>query len=154
MESFSEKHFWLLFGGVWLFVGVIFLAVAAGAGMQQYRLKNIVAVKGRVAEGKVLSKYVDKDTMPSHFEVSYRFLAPDGQLRYGSSKVSGAVWDRLLELEPLKVTYLPEDPDYNFAEGAELDSMLVWIFGLLGGLLTVAGGVIVVKSFFARRESK
>jgi hypothetical protein len=154
MKRFAGKHFWALFGSVWLFVGVIFLAVASSAGLQQYRLKTVVAAKGKVAQGKVLSKYMDKEVTPPRFEVSYRFAAPDGQTRYGSSKVPAAVWDRLLELEPLQVTYLADDPDYNFAEGADLDSMLVWIFGSLGGVLSIPGGVIVAKILAGPRGSK
>jgi hypothetical protein len=61
------------------------------------------------------------------------------------AQVSAALWDRLVEREPVRVTYLPDRPDINRIDGADGDWMLPGIFGLLGLVFAGAGGVIFFK---------
>jgi hypothetical protein len=59
----------------------------------------------------------------------------------GDTTVDDDVWNRLVEREPVDVAYMPGDPANNRLRG-ESKWVLAWIFGGLGGLFTIAGGVI------------
>ena len=60
-------------------------------------------------------------------------------------QVSAGLWDRLIEREPVRVTYLPDRPRANRIEGVGTDWMLPGIFTLLGLVFVPMGGWIFAK---------
>ncbi len=136
------NRFLLLFGGIWLLVGVPFAIV----GVFVYRTERAFERDGQVARGIVLAKEINRSrsnngSTSTSYSVRYRFTPRGGRPIEGTSTVDSDVWDGLVEREPVQVAYLPSDPSNNRVSG-ESKMLVAWIFGGLGSLFTIAGGVI------------
>jgi hypothetical protein len=77
--------------------------------------------------------------------VGYRFSAPDGAVVKREAQVSRELWDRLVEREPVRVRFLPDDPRTNRIEGEGPAWMLPVIFTGLGLVFVPIGGFIFFK---------
>jgi len=63
----------LLFGGVWLVVGVIFLSIAIFAGLRERSMQSAAAnASTGYIEGTVLSKSYDPDHSPRSYHAHCR----------------------------------------------------------------------------------
>jgi len=51
----------------------------------------------------------------------------------GTVELDKAVWDRLQEQGPIKVTYLPDEPEIHRVEGQDADFQLWKLFIAVGG---------------------
>lgn len=156
--AINPKNFWSWFGGIWFFCGLPFLLIGLYAGLEQALVSKRLNVEGRSVEGMVLSKTVRsssssgsgrKNHSPT-YEVTFRFLTPGGMVN-GTAKVPSDTWDRLIEREPIAITYLPEDPQRYRVEGQTSGWVLPVMFTVIGGLFTVAGGFIWLRS---KRQSR
>ena len=144
--SLAKRSFSFWFGGIWLVCGVPFLIVGIYVGVdtlrQQERFKN----EAQVAEGMVLTKRISRSSKDSaSYWVSYRFSASDGTVVKSETKVSGALWDRLVEREPIQITYLPDQPRTHGIESRGPDWMLPVVFTVLGIVFVPLGGWIFSK---------
>ena len=130
------NNFWLLFGSIWLTVGLPFLFVAGYFIVQERQLTT----RGQVVDAMVLTKDItgspDSDTQRS---VTYRFTAEDGGVLQGRSDVSEEMWNALLERGPVAVVYLPGRPSVHHVVGAGKLTLLA-IFASVGGLLLWQSG--------------
>jgi hypothetical protein len=136
------NRFLLLFGGIWLLVGVPFAIV----GIWVYTTEREFERSAVVARGVVLSKDISQSrdrngSTSTSYSVHYRFTPRGGRTMEGRGGVDHDVWDRLVEREPVDIEYLPGDPSSNRVRG-ESKMLLAWIFGGLGSLFTIAGGII------------
>lgn len=136
------NRFLLLFGGIWLLVGLPF----AIAGIVLFRAEQHFAREARSATGIVLSKDIDRNresdgSTKTRYSVRYRFTAPDGQVREGSTQLDRAQWQTLAEREPIEIAYAASDPSNHRVHGTSR-TLLAIIFGGLGGAFTIAGAVI------------
>jgi hypothetical protein len=156
--AINPNNFWCWFGGIWFFCGLPFLSIGLYAGIEQVLVSKRLNVEGRSVEGMVLSKTVRsssssgsgrKNHSPT-YEVTFRFLTPGGMVN-GTTKVTSATWDRLIERKPIAITYLPEDPQRYRVEGQTSGWVLPVMFTVIGGLFTVAGGFIWLRS---KRQSR
>ncbi len=150
--AITPRNFWLWFGGIWLSVGVPFLAIGVGFTIHQSLTAKRLEREGQPAEGMVLVKEVRRDDSGYTFKVSFRFsLTGDGPL-VGSAEVDEEAWDALEERGPIPVTYLPGNPRSHRVPGQKMEVLLPVIFGILGGILTVLGGMVVLRTVSARRR--
>jgi hypothetical protein len=136
------NRFLLLFGGIWLLVGVPFTI----AGVWIYTTEREFERDAVVARGIVLSKDISRSrnnngSTSTSYSVRYRFTPRGGTAVEGESTVDRDDWNRLVEREPIEIAYLPRDPSTNRVRG-ESKMLLAWIFGGLGSLFAIAGGVI------------
>jgi hypothetical protein len=159
--SLAKRSFAFWFGGIWFFVGAPFLIAGIYVGVdtigQQERFKN----EAQVAEGMVLNKWISRRrdsqqrTESTSYWVGYRFSAPNGSVVKREAQVSGELWDRFVEREPIRVTFLPSDPQTNRIEGESSAWMLPLIFTGLGLVFVPIGGFIFFKGVAGiRRELK
>ena len=147
--SFIQRHFGLIFGGIWLVAGI---GVLIG-GIAMWQHEERFAAEAVTTEGKVLTRDIrtahssssSGSSTSTEYWVSYRFHAPDGITREGDSKVDVHVWERLQEQGPVAVSYLTSDPATNRVAG-EPDRVGPGIMIGLGGIFSLAGGTIVLFS--------
>ncbi len=141
----AKKSFAFWFGGIWLFCGAPFLIIGIYVGIDTMRQQARFRDEAQVAQGMVLTKSIRSSTDSKTYWVGYRFSAPDGIVVNGEAKVSEEFWDRLVEREPVQITYLPSDPRSHRIEGEGPDWMLPLIFTVLGLVLVPLGGGIFLK---------
>jgi len=157
----TPANFWFWFGGIWLAVGVPFLAGGLYAGWHELTLDERLERAGVVARGMVVSKELRRsssDSEPSH-KVKFRFDAPDGAAVKGEAVVDAQTWDSLREREPVTVRFLPDSPRQHRIPGQQSELwILATIFVGLGGLITVLGGFVVWRAAswreFVRRVAR
>jgi len=143
----AGRSFGFWFGGIWLLCGVPFLVVGLYAGVDTIRQQARFRTEGQLTEGMVLTKRItrsDKNKSTSYW-VRYRFPGPDGATVTSETKVSDALWDRLVEREPVRVTYLPDRPGSSRIEDQGPDWVLPLVFTVLGFVLVPVGGRVFVK---------
>jgi hypothetical protein len=145
ISALKEISFWILFGGIWLLTGIIFLIIGAGALYTTHTHATRIQESQHSLAGTVLVKSYNPDNSPVEYKVRYRFVTPEGQRYYGSSSLPASRWDQLKELGPVRVLYSPADPETNQAEGAETSYLLGIIFAIAGGVVTIIGAVCVIK---------
>jgi len=148
--SLAKRSFPFWFGGIWLFCGAPFLILGLYIGVDTIRQQARFEREGQVAEGMVLTKRISRSNasqgrQSTSYWATYRFSAPDGRVVKSEAQVSVALWDRLVEREPVRVTYLPDRPESNRIEGKGADWMLPGIFTMLGFFFAGAGGLIFFK---------
>ncbi len=141
----AKRSFAFWFGGIWLFCGAPFLIIGIYVGVDTIRQHGRFTSEAQVAEGVVLTKRISRSNDSTSYWVGYRFSAPDGTVVKTEAKVSGALWDRLVEREPVQVMYLPNDVRRHRIEGEGPDWVLPGIFVILGVVLVPLGGWIFLK---------
>lgn len=151
--SFIRRHFGLIFGGIWLVVGIPVLI----GGIAMWKQEDRFARDAVTVEGKVLTRDVrtarssssSGSSTSTEYHVRYRFLTPDGVGREGDGKVDVHIWESLQEQGPVTVSYLPGDPGTNRVAG-EPDRVGPAIMAGLGGFFTMAGSTIFLFSLRKR----
>lgn len=154
--SFIQRNFGLVFGTIWLVVGIPILIGGIVMWQQEQRFAN----EAITAEGKVLTRDIHTahhsnssgSSTSTEYWVSYRFQAPDGNRYEGSSKVDVHVWEGLQEQGSVTVAYLPSDPGTNRVAGKP-DRIGPLIMTGVGGFFSLAGGAIVFFSLAKRLSS-
>ena len=140
----ATRSFWLLFGGVFLSVGLVFLLTGVPLMLGEQRFE----AEAQAAEGTVLTKTIRRantdDGNSTEYRVTYRFTATDGRTIEDSDALGVEAWEALTEQGPITVEYLARDPETNRVAGAD-SWLLVGITLVLGGVLAAIGGVL----FFA-----
>lgn len=136
------QYFWLVFGGIWLAVGVPFVF----GGLHMFRTESRFGEEAVSVQGMVLTRdiYRGRSTnggSSTRHEVSYRFTA-DGRTFEQRDNVNVRTWEGLTERGPVEVQYLPDDPTQSRIAG-ESDRIGPFLMGGLGGFFAVAGGLIV-----------
>ena len=148
------NRFLMLFGGIWLLVGLPF----AIAGIVLLRAERNFEREAQAATGIVLSKEIDRHrdsdgSTRTRYSVRYRFTAPDGQVREGSTQLDRERWQTLAEREPIEIAYRASDPSTHRVHGTSR-MMLAVLFAALGGLFTIAGAVILSFGLRGRRRRR
>ncbi|MEX2164245.1 MAG: DUF3592 domain-containing protein [Sulfuricaulis sp.] len=152
--SFIRRNFGLVFGGIWLVVGIPF----AIGGYFMWQSEQRFAAAAVNTEGKVLTRDIRTarsrsssggSSTSTEYWVSYRFQPSNGIPHEGSSKVDVHLWERLQEQGPVTVSYLPNNPTSNRVAGKP-DWVGPAIMTGLGGVFALAGGTIVVFSLGKR----
>lgn len=156
--SLAKRSFPFWFGGIWLLCGVPFLVIGLYVGLTTLRDNGRLEREGQVAPGMVLTKRISRSNdsqgrQTTSYWVGYRFSTPDGTIVKRETQVSGRLWDRLVEREPVAVTYLPGRSQTSRIENEGADWLLPGIFTLLGVVFAGAGGLIFGKGMRGiRRE--
>jgi hypothetical protein len=139
----ARRSFWLLFGGVWLFVGLMFLAFAVAFVLDEFEY----AANGVTTTGMVLTKDIvaARSNSSTQYRVSYRFTTGRGEIVEGSDTVTVATWERLQERGPIEVHYLPARPSSNrLAPGTPV--ALPVVFLLVGLVVSAVGAVLSLRA--------
>ena len=151
----ARRSFAFWFGGIWLLCGAPFLIAGVYLGIDHWQLGERFKREAQVADGMVLTKRIRRDrngSNPSYW-VGYRFAAANGTVVKDEAQVSAQLWDRLVERERVRVSYLPDRPQANRIDGAEPGWLLPLIFTGLGLVFVPLGGWIFFKGTAAiRRE--
>jgi hypothetical protein len=134
-----------LTGGIFLFIGIIGIAVSAFVFYQDWRFAN----HARTVRGIVITKDIRisrSDTSSSrsttrHYEATYRFTV-DGATFEGRDELTQAAWAPLNEGGPADVLYMPGRPSSNRLAGARPWVVKV-VFGIVGTVFTIIGGVML-----------
>jgi hypothetical protein len=151
--SFIQRNFGMIFGGIWLVVGIPFTIAGIFMWQEEQRFANeSVTAEGLVLTRKVVTKRSSSDGRSStstEYWVSYRFQPSGGITHEGSSKADKQVWNGLQEQGPVTVAYLPDDPTNNRVAGNP-DWFGAGLMAGLGGLFSLAGGGIVLFSLGKR----
>jgi len=149
----TAKNFWLWFGGIWLSVGVVFLAVGGAVALRRASLDERFASESRAATGTVLTKeIISSSDSATTYRVEFRFESDQGATVRGSADLESAAWDELLEQGPIAVAYLAQSPE-TFRVPGQRDSTLVllWVFPLVGAALAGVGGFLLLRALRLRR---
>ena len=144
----TQSHFWVLFGSIWLLVGLPFLLLAGYFLIQERQLAS-----GRVVEAMVLTKNIGGSGDQVNRSVTYRFTDGDGQSIEGKSDIGEAQWNSLTERGPVSVAYLPTRPSVNRVVGSSKLTLLL-IFSFVGAVLSIAGGTIVTVARSSARTKR
>ena len=127
VRSFWQKNVMLIFGAVWLVLG---LGALAG-GAYAFRLNQRYAREGVTVEGVVLTRSVSVSragvrtkTPTTHHDVTYRFQTPDGTTHEGADSLDEDLWNSLREQGPVTIQYLASDPSTSRVSDASRDTWL------------------------------
>jgi hypothetical protein len=145
----AQNRFWVLFGSIWLAVGLPFVLLAGYFILRERQLDS----SGQIADGIVLAKNVGRSGDSIHHSVTYRFTTSDGTTFEGKSEISEARWSSLKERGSVPVQYLPQRPSVNRVVGATKLTLLL-IFSGVGVLLSTAGGTIITVSLRKARTRR
>ncbi len=148
----TTENFWLWFGGIWLTVGLAFLAIGGGIGLSRGSVDAGLVASGVRAEGTVLSKEISADNGRERYRVTFRFDdGRDGTIR-GTAELDAESWDALVERGPIEIVYLANDPQTYRVTGQRGDGAMVgFIFAVVGAVIAIVGGVLVVRALRSRR---
>ena len=169
-EPFSIRQ-WLAglpagsIGWVFLVSGVLFLAGSAYYTITGLAQDRSLEQEGRIADGTVLEKKVgtrshesqtrEGRTIETYYSVVFRFLA-SGETMTDTVELDKAVWDRLQEQGPIRVTYLPGEPEIHRVEGQEAAFQL-WKLGLFlvgAGVMFYVGRLLLAGKLQLSSESE
>jgi len=150
----------LILGVVFLLVGLVCLAAVGVPAWKDYRHDKQFATQSALALGMVLTKSrasagqvtvlgTSKDVI--EYSVRYRFKSADGRDIEATSKVSPDEWGSLDERGPIKVRYLPTEPEITHISGQQRSQSWIetLIFSLIGaGFVAIGGltGFLVLKN--------
>ncbi len=139
------RSFGVVFGGIWLLVGLGFAATSTYFLAVERRF----AREALVAEGIVLVKEVHRSrdwrSSKTSYAVSYRFKDADGHDVEGLDQVDRDGWNRYVERGPIRVAFLPDRPRTNRVAG-ESNLGLLLMFFALGVVLSAVGGTIAFRT--------
>jgi hypothetical protein len=143
----AKRSFPFWFGAIWLVCGTPFLILGIYIGIDSLRQQERFKNEAQVAEGMVLTKRINrnKDNTSTSYWVGYRFSASDGTTVRNEVQVSEGLWDRLVEREPVRVSYLPGRPQANRIEGEGPRWIVPGVFALIGLVFAGGGGLIFSK---------
>ena len=140
MFALLRRSFGFLFGGIWLVVGLPFFITAVVMFASSYTLER----DGLLTRAMVLSKDIRRSSSngstSTSYYVRYRFEA-GGRTFEGSGQLGFDEWHALVERGPVDVLYRPSRPASNRL-AAGRPTLLIAIFGLLGAVFSVVGGIV------------
>lgn len=152
----TQKNFWLVFGGLWLGIGVLFFAIGAGVLWHEWSLGQRIARDGATVQGVVLAKSMTtrKDRDP-RFRVEYRYAAGSA-VNEATADVNDKTWDSLTEGGAIAVTYVRDDPAAHRLAGQSYaaSGFLVSMFMGIGGLLAISGALILWRARIQRLRNR
>jgi hypothetical protein len=148
----TPKNFWLWFGGIWLTCGLPFLIIGLYAANQQLVADRRLAAEGRTVDGIVLTKAITYSSSSSSnrsssptYRVRFRFQSTEGLLS-DEAEVSQDTWDRLIEREPIHVTYVPGAPQFHRIEGQVGEWIMPVAMTVIGAIFAGLGGFILLRA--------
>jgi hypothetical protein len=150
----------LLFAGVWLLVGTIFLAVAVGVAYTTSEREKRFEREGETTEATILTKSITggggtrNSSKGRSYHVTYRFRAATGSTVVHTARVDASTWDSLREQSPATVLYIPSEPTINRLVVAGPGWTLPIIFGVLGTVLDCIGILALWLTSDKRQQRK
>ena len=149
----TNENFWRLFGGVWLAVGLLFLLIGGGIGLERRAGAARLDEEGMTTDGIVLTKArQSSDDSANADSVTFRFIDARGATVHGSASLDPVAWDALVERGPIRVVYLPERPDVHRVPGQRSgEAVLAFVFPLVGLVLAALGAFVLLNARRIRR---
>lgn len=151
-QRFIERHFWRVFGAIWLAVGVPFLVAGLAVLWRDQRVREGFRNGAREVTATVLVKSRTGES-PERYTVGYRYTLPGGAKRYGSARLAVTQWEALTELGPVAVQYLIADDKRSRPGGAIDDTFLGPLFAAMGGVFSTAGALLVFRKSKPRKKA-
>jgi Protein of unknown function (DUF3592) len=144
----------MLFGAVWLLVGVALLFAGLAAARSERATEALFARDALPAEGIVAAKSIVTESSGSgssrrrttKYRVTLRFTAASGDEVVGIADVGSSTWDSLVEQGPVAVTYVASRPWlYRVAgEGTGWSASIgTYILFGFGAVATALGGGVL-----------
>ena len=152
----TNSNFWFWFGGLWLAIGVLFVGVGGGIGLQRSRLEARFEDEGSRTQGIVLTKQRSRpNDGPERYRVTFRFSDARGETIRGAARVERDACDSLVERGPIDVVFLPARPEAHRVTGQDDGgAVLAFVFPLTGGVLTVVGAFVLGNALRTRRLAR
>jgi hypothetical protein len=145
----SQGKFWLLFGGLWLGVGLLFAAVGGLVLWLESEREARLARDGASASAVVLAKNTagGGQNRERTFGIDYRFTGPDGASREHSAKVDAATWRQLSEGQAFELRYVRDEPSIHAFAGERREHRVIGpLFAALGSAFAIAGALILWRA--------
>jgi hypothetical protein len=153
--SFGGSSFAMVFGGLWLAIGLVFLPIGLSLAWHEYQRNTLIPADGALAVGMVLTKTVDRSSKNSDpYSIEFRFTTQEGRQIKGRAKVTRDEWELLKERGTVKVGYLPGNPQIHRVPGQAGDSVAALIFSLVGGVFSLLGAFIFGFGFARSRRNR
>lgn len=99
--------------------------------------------------GSLERRACDSSDSRTEYTVAYRFTA-DGRTYESEKDVSSDTWDRLRELEPVKIQYIASNPSTNRIAGTAWAGF-EYVFGGVGIITALIGLVLLTRSIGSAR---
>jgi hypothetical protein len=151
----TTENFWLWFGGIWLAVGLSFLAIggAIGLNLMDGGLDARLRAEGTRAEGTVLTKEIASADDSPRYRVTFRFADALGAVIRGTAELDPNAWDALVERGPIEVVYLQDRPQTYRVPGqtGDDDAVLAFVLPFMGAVVAALGGGLIVMALRTRR---
>lgn len=136
--SHSSRAPLIVIGVVFLFIGAIFLYIGGSTFLEGWRYQQQALRPQAVATGKTLRRATS--TSDTVYEISYRFTLAEGRPYQQTESVPVHLWERVERDSPLRVEYLPGQPESArvVQDSSEQKPMIIgWLS--IGGLLALVG---------------
>jgi len=132
-------------------VGMLFLLIGVAnlAGERGFR------IHGKAATAIVLTKSTVHGKNGDSYPLDVRFTTDEGKLIETSIGVDFATMTSLHEHLPIKIIYLPKDPEQiRLASDNQFSTYVaLWCFSAFGGILAIGGAIMIGFGFLdAKRE--
>lgn len=150
----SHGKFWLLFGGLWLGVGLIFAVAGAVVLRLESEREARLAHDGASATAVVLAKTTSggRKSRDPTFRIEFRFAGPDGAPVESSAKIDAAKWRSVSEGETFELRYVRDKPSMRLVPGERRDERVIGpVFAVVGSIFAIAGALILWRAT-ARRK--
>ena len=151
----TTENFWLWFGGIWLAVGLLLLAIggAIGLNLGDGGLAARLEAEGTRVEGVVLTKEIASAEDSARYRVTFRFADARGATVRGTAQVDPDAWDALVERGPIEVVFLQDRPETYRVPGqtGDDDAVLAFVLPFVGAVVASLGGALIVMALRTRR---
>jgi methionine-rich copper-binding protein CopC len=144
----------LLFGGLMLFVGSLFLLLMGNYAYKEHRLSSEGMLTDGIVVKKVLHQASDNGTSKTSYEVDYTFTAADGRKIAGHDTVDPDVWDQIREGGPVQIDYAASKPQINQIGPASGNAWAEFLVLGLGSVIWLLGAILTVKGLRARSSAQ
>ena len=138
----GPEAFFLLFGGIWMLVGVPFFLAGLSLLAHQLHANRRFAAEGKVVPGMVVEKFTRRSGSNTRYAIRYRFTPAGGQEATAIADLDSDAWQELSENSTIPVTYLESDPRVRRVPGQDREMVLPLVFTPIGALFGGVGTVI------------
>ena len=105
----GPEAFFLLFGGIWMLVGVPFFLAGLSLLAHQLHANRRFAAEGKVVPGVVVEKFTRRSGSNTRYAIRYRFTPAGGREATAVADLDSDAWEELSENSTIPVTYLESD---------------------------------------------
>ena len=137
-------RFLLIFGLVWLLVGVPFTLVGIySLKKEQNYNENSAQTSGTVVDKKIRESRDSDNRVSLSYYLKYRFVDDLGEEIEAEDSVVKEFYEKTNSGDQVTVQYIPKEAAFEsrIADGAESDTVAGWLFTAMGGICVLIGSI-------------